>query len=105
MPIVVAPRALGKSLRIGEVTSLRRNVFDGIAYTLYLPIGTAFTLAADSDCDVALCYCRAEARHPARLVTSEEVEVEIRGGGNATRQINHLLKPDFPAHRLLLVEV
>jgi 5-deoxy-glucuronate isomerase len=33
------------------------------------------------------------------------VEVEIRGGGNATRQINHILKPGFPAHRLLLVEV
>jgi len=83
----------------------RRNVFDGIAYTLYLPIRTAFTLTADTACDVALCYCRAEERHPARLVKPEEVPVEIRGGGNATRQINHLLMPDFPAHRLLLVEV
>ena len=31
--------------------------------------------------------------------------MEIRGGGNATRQINHILKPEFPAHRLLIVEV
>jgi 5-deoxy-glucuronate isomerase len=83
----------------------RRNVFDGIAYTLYLPIGTAFTITADTDCDLALCYCRAEERHPARLVRPEEAEIEVRGGGNATRQINHLLKPEFPAHRLLLVEV
>jgi 5-deoxy-glucuronate isomerase len=45
------------------------------------------------------------ASQDARLVTPEEVEIEIRGGGNATRQINHLLKPAFPAHRLLLVEV
>src|SRR5437764_14454954 len=31
--------------------------------------------------------------------------MEIRGGGNATRQINHIFKPDFPAERLLVVEV
>jgi 5-deoxy-glucuronate isomerase len=83
----------------------RRNVFDGVAYTLYLPVGTGFTLTADTECDVALCYARAEEKHPARLVIPEEVEIGVRGGGNATRQINHLLKPDFPAHRLLLVEV
>jgi 5-deoxy-glucuronate isomerase len=91
----------GSWTRIGR----RRNVFDGVAYTLYLPIATAFTLTAETACDVALCYSRAEERHPARLVTPEEVEIEVRGGGNATRQINHLVKPDFPAHRLLLVEV
>ena len=43
--------------------------------------------------------------HPARLVTPDEVRVEIRGGGNATRQIHHMLTPEFPAHRLLVVEV
>ncbi|MBS1853957.1 MAG: 5-deoxy-glucuronate isomerase [Acidobacteria bacterium] len=83
----------------------RKNVFDGVAYTLYLPVATEFTLTAESGCDVALCYCRAEEKHAARLVTPEEVHIEIRGGGNATRQINHLVMPAFPAHRLLLVEV
>jgi 5-deoxy-glucuronate isomerase len=29
----------------------------------------------------------------------------VRGSGNATRQINHIIKPEFPAHRLLVVEV
>jgi 5-deoxy-glucuronate isomerase len=33
------------------------------------------------------------------------VEIEVRGGGNATRQINHVLKPECPAHCLLLVEI
>ena len=33
------------------------------------------------------------------------MRVEIRGGGNATRQIHHMLTPEFPAHRLLVVEV
>ena len=38
-------------------------------------------------------------------MTPDEVRVEIRGGGNATRQIHHMLTPEFPAHRLLVVEV
>ena len=41
----------------------------------------------------------------ARLITPEEVSVEVRGGGNATRQINNLMLGDFPARRLLIVEV
>jgi 5-deoxy-glucuronate isomerase len=39
------------------------------------------------------------------LIRPEDVAVEIRGAGNACRQINHIVKPDFPAHRLLVVEV
>ena len=91
----------GSWLDIGN----RAHVFSGLPYALYLPIETTFTVRAVTDCDLALCFCRAELKYPGRLVTPDEVEVEIRGGGNATRQINHILKPEFPAHRLLMVEV
>ena len=91
----------GKWDRIGE----RPNVFSGLPWALYLPIDTSFTVTATTDCDLAFCYCRAEEFHPARLITPADNIVEIRGGGNATRQINHFLRPDFPAHRLLLCEV
>ncbi len=83
----------------------RPNVFAGMPHTLYLPISTELEVTAETDCDLAFCYCRAEERHPARLVGPEEVRVEIRGGGNATRQINHMLQPSFAAHRLLVCEV
>ena len=83
----------------------RDDVFSGLPYTLYLPIGTSFTLTAGTACDLAFCYSKAEDRHPAVLVTPADVRVEIRGGGNATRQINHMLQPAFPAHRLLVCEV
>lgn len=83
----------------------RRNVSDGKPYALYLPLGCAFTMTAETACDLALCYAKAEHRYPARLVCPDEVAVEIRGGGNATRQINAILPPEFPAHRLLVVEV
>jgi 5-deoxy-glucuronate isomerase len=35
----------------------------------------------------------------------EDVHVEVRGAGNATRQVNHVITPDFPADRLEVVEV
>ncbi len=83
----------------------RTNVFDGLPYTLYLPIETGFTITAVTAADVAFCYSRAEQRHPARLVPPAGVVVEIRGGGNATRQINHMIRPGSAAHRLLVCEV
>ncbi len=83
----------------------RKNVFGGLPHTLYLPIGTSFKLTAESDSDLAFCYSKAEERHPAALVGPQDVRVEIRGGGNATRQINHMIQPGFAAHRLLVCEV
>jgi 5-deoxy-glucuronate isomerase len=83
----------------------RADVFSGMPTSLYLPRQTDFTLSAETDCEIACCFCRAEEEFPARLIRPEDVEVEVRGGGNATRQINHILKPDFPAQRLLIVEV
>jgi len=87
--------------RIGR----RPNVFAGMPYALYLPLGTIYTLVARTECDIAFCYCRAEEYFPPRLVTPADVDVEIRGAGNATRQINGIFKPHFPAQRLIVVEV
>jgi 5-deoxy-glucuronate isomerase len=83
----------------------RPNVFAGMPYAVYLPISTEYTVTAESDCDVAFCYCNAEEEHPARLITPSDIEIEVRGAANATRQINKIIRPEFSAHRLLIVEV
>jgi len=83
----------------------RANVFEGLPYTLYLPISTDFEVTAEAACDIAFCYSRAEEAYPAKLIRPEEIRVEIRGGANATRQINHMIEPNFSAHRLLVCEV
>lgn len=85
----------------------RENVFSGMPHALYLPMGTArVEIAALTDaCEVAVCGARAKRRFPAAVIEPGAIEVEIRGGENATRQINHILKPEFPADRLLIVEV
>lgn len=84
----------------------RPDVFHGMPYALYLPRETEFTVSALADgVDLACGWCRSEGNHPPRLVTPEQVAVEIRGGDNATRQINSLIPPGFDCHRLVAVEV
>jgi 5-deoxy-glucuronate isomerase len=39
------------------------------------------------------------------LIRPQDVQIEVRGAGNATRQVNHIIKPEFGADRLLVVEV
>jgi len=83
----------------------RANVFQGLPYALYLPIQTSYKIATAQGCEIAFCYSRAEQPYPPRLVTPADIEIEIRGAGNATRQINKIIQPEFEAHRLLIVEV
>jgi 5-deoxy-glucuronate isomerase len=84
----------------------RSNVFSGMPYTLYLPSRTSFTVQANSaELDIAYGWCLAKEMYPARLVKPAEVEIEIRGGSNVTRQINKMIPPGFPASRLVVVEV
>jgi len=85
----------------------RANVFSGMPHALYVPVGTeqVEVRPLKGGCEVGVCGARATRKFPAALIEPGSVEVEIRGGGNATRQINHIIKPDFPADRLLVVEV
>ncbi len=83
----------------------RAHVFEGLPYALYLPRGTSFTVAATTDSAFGVAWVRAEEDHPARLITPADVEVEIRGGDNVTRQINNIIPPGFGCQRLVVVEV
>jgi 5-deoxy-glucuronate isomerase len=83
----------------------RANVFAGPPHALYLPLGTEYRVTAETDAEWATCGAVCERRFDARLITPDDYQVEIRGSGNATRQIVTLLPPDFPADRLLVVEV
>lgn len=84
----------------------RTNVFSGMPYALYLPRHTQFKVTAESDLlDFACGWCPADKDFAPKLVTPENVPIEIRGGGNATRQINGILPSGFPSQRLVVVEV
>jgi 5-deoxy-glucuronate isomerase len=84
----------------------RPNVFAGMPYAMYFSRRTTFEIVATSaELDFAIAWCHTDQDHPSRLVIPEQVSVELRGGGNATRQINSLLPPGFESQRLVAVEV
>lgn len=82
----------------------RRDVFTGLPFAVYLPPGERYRIRAESEVEAAFAGAPAEGRLPPRLITPDDVKVEIRGGHNATRQISHILDPDGAEH-LLCVEV
>jgi 5-deoxy-glucuronate isomerase len=92
----------GEFLQVGR----RPNVFSGMPYALYLSRHTDFEIEALADgFEVASCWVPTDRNYPAWLVTPADSQIEIRGGGNATRQINSILPPGFNCHRIVCVEV
>jgi 5-deoxy-glucuronate isomerase len=83
----------------------RKNVFDGLPYTIYLPAGNKVVFTAESCCEIAECRVPSEARAKPRLITPNEVITSLRGGGNASRQIVDIITPSFPADKLMVIEV
>ena len=82
----------------------RRTVFAGLPHALYVPPGHRYGVRAHGAVELGIGSARAEGRLPPRLITPDDVVVEIRGGHNATRQISHVIDPGA-AEKLLCVEV
>lgn len=92
----------GEFLQVGR----RPNVFSGMPYALYLSRHVDFEVEALTDgFEIAACWVPTDQDFPAQLVTPEMSKIEIRGGANATRQINGILSPGFNCHRIVCVEV
>jgi 5-deoxy-glucuronate isomerase len=104
--VVVVPLAGGALVRAedGEwEVGGRGDVFAGLPHSLYLPAKTAVELEGSGE--LALCGAQVDTRREVRPIPAGEVEIDVRGAGNATRQISHIVKPDFPAERILVAEV
>lgn len=84
----------------------RPNVFSGMPYALYLSRNKDFEIEAlTDDLEIASCWVKTDQDHPTQLITPRMSQIEIRGGGNATRQINSIIPPGFDCHRIICVEV
>lgn len=83
----------------------RESVFTELPEVLYLPPNTAYAVETWGSFAFAEGGAPAEGTLPVRLFKPDEMRKEMRGGANATRQVNHILGPDLPAERLLLYEV
>ena len=83
----------------------RSSVFAEMPQVLYVPPGRTVELETEARAEVAIGGAPAEGRYPVRLFTPGEMRSEVRGGGGASRQVNHILAHPLPAERLILYEV
>jgi 5-deoxy-glucuronate isomerase len=86
---------------IGE----RKSVFDGLPYCVYLPTGNGVKFKSESVCEIAECRVPSGKKGEPHLFTPKDAVTSLRGGGNASRQIVDIIRPDFPADKLVVIEV
>lgn len=87
----------------------RRNPFSGLPHALYLPPQTNYEIIpVGGPLDIACGWSPSDEIFTAGFITPADVEnmgIELRGGDNASRQINRILPPGSQCHRLVCVEV
>ena len=83
----------------------RSSVFDEMPHIVYVPPDVEMTVTATSDFEFTIGSAPAVGKYPVRLFTPSEMKSEVRGGGAAARQVNHVLAPPLQAERLILYEV
>ena len=92
-----------------ETSTGRKDVFNGLPHSLYLPPQTEFKITpAGGSLDMACGWCFADKKFPAKFITPSDVlamGIEYRGGDNASRQINRILPPGSESSSLVCVEV
>ena len=105
--LALVPLAGGGEVRSngGEFSLSRNGVFSAKPAVLYLPPGTEFGVTTENSFEFAVGAAPAAGKYPARLFSADEIRSEVRGGGAARRQVNHILSHPMPAERLILFEV
>jgi 5-deoxy-glucuronate isomerase len=84
----------------------RRSVFSRVSDFAYLPMDAHVWLVSRDGGTFALPGARATRKLPARYGPAESVAVELRGAGQASRQVNNFCNPQtFDADKLIAVEV
>lgn len=84
----------------------RDGVFAAISDWLYAPRDSVLDFTGVSG-EIAICTAIARERFPVAYVPAEDVSVEVRGGGRATRQVTNIATPDSftAADRINVCEV
>ena len=72
----------------------RRSVFERVTDWAYVPLDTELRLSSPDGAELALASARAGRRLEPVVVAADDVPVEVRGAGPATRQVNNFLTPE-----------
>ena len=83
----------------------REDVFSGSPYCVYLPCGASIKVRAESLVEFAEARVASRKQLKPRLISPTDVGHEVRGGGDTTRQIVRIIRPEDEADRLMMNEV
>jgi 5-deoxy-glucuronate isomerase len=107
--VIVLPLSGGCTVAVDDDTFVlegRDDVFSALTDFLYVPRDARVEVASDGGGRFALTSSRADRRLEVRHVAADGVAIELRGAGQASRQINNFCGPDVTiADRLIAVEV
>jgi 5-deoxy-glucuronate isomerase len=84
----------------GETFTLhgRDSVFTRVTDFAYLPRDAEVTLSSEDGCELAMPMARCQRRLEPRYGPANQVPVEVRGAGNATRQVTNFGVPGVWDH-------
>ncbi len=107
--MLVLPLAGGCTVECdGETIALagRPGVFSRVTDFAYLPRDAHVTITSEQGGRLALPSARCQRRLTFRYGAAQDVPVELRGAGVASRQVNNFCSPDaFACDKLIAVEV
>ena len=84
----------------------RMSVFDGKPWSLYVPAGARWTVAAETPLELGVCSSPGVAgTRPPRVIGPDAHEVITRGKGSNVRYVTDIISENDPADSLLVVEV
>ena len=84
----------------------RQSPFHGPTDTLYVPTGTALTIAATHGSRIAIASAQTDTAKRVQFIPASEVPVELRGAGSASRQVHNFGRLEaLDAARFVVVEV
>jgi len=84
---------------------VRESVFDGPPTAMYVPAGCAYSVAAETPLEIAVCTAPGGGDYAPRLIAAGALKPEVRGKGTNKRHVQDILPDHEPAHSLLVVEV
>lgn len=84
----------------------RDGVFDSVSDWIYAPVGSTVVLSGSGG-EIAICTARATEVFPVAHIPAADVSVEVRGSGQATRQVTNIATPGSftGAHKINVCEV
>ena len=105
--VAIVPLSGKGTIEVGDYkfTLSRKGVFNEKPHVVYVPPQHDIAITTSNGFEFAIGGAPAEGRYPIRLFSPDEMKSEVRGGGAATRQVNHILSYPLPAERLILFEV